>query len=293
MSDSEGPVNPLDAIGSGLGQDLVAGANACIARLYELDAKAAMPWETSFNPSPDATQVGDIVSPGEARSFLPLDPADFDILFDPFSTRSVALVTEEGNLEVKEDSDSDGVPDYLDTSPYGDENLLALQALLDELLIDTDADGTLDFLDLTGCESQIEQMYDKDFERTLEMRKEEAMRGFLSIISMFGNFDLTKSPGKFTEHGGDALTVMVAAGAAQVSLMHSVRLQELPPTSMLQKADFKQLIKQYKNKSKAAKLKNLRALDHFVEAMPRAHPMKAVLQKAIKSAKPKSLFKRT
>jgi hypothetical protein len=247
--------------------------------------------EMSDKPSPDATQVGDIVALGEIESPPPSDPVGFEISHAPAEgARTVEQINEEGNLEVKKDSDKDGVPDHLDGSPYGDETSPATQAFLNEMLsTDTDGDGILDFLDRTGSESQIEQMYDKDFERKLEARKEEAMRGFLSLISMFNNFDLTKFSKQASEPGGDALTVMVAAGAAQVSLMHSARLQELPSNYIPQKEDLKQLMKQYKNKSKEAKIKNLMALDKFVEAMPETAPMKKIIQQATKSVKSKSI----
>jgi hypothetical protein len=250
--------------------------------------------EISDTPSSDATPVEDVVSLDRIESPPLSDSIGFETSHAPAAgARTVEQVDEEGNLETQKDSDKDGILDYLDGSPYGDETSPAAEELLNKLLsTDTDGDGILDFLDRTGSESQIEQMYDKDFERKLEARKEEVMRGFLSLISMFSNFDLTKFSKQASEPGGDALTVMVAAGAAQVSLTHSARLQELPTTFIPQKEDLKQLMKQYKNKSKEAKIKNLRLLDHCVEAMPETNPMKAILQKALKSVKPSSTPKK-
>ncbi|MDR2372108.1 MAG: hypothetical protein LBD60_03105 [Puniceicoccales bacterium] len=250
--------------------------------------------------STDATPAEDVIPLGGVEAASPSDPVGFEIRHDPAKGATpVAEVLKGGNEvkateetdavqqdeELKKDSDGDGDPDYLDSSPYGDENSPALQHLLDAILsADSDGDGILDFIDWTGSESQIEQMYDKDFERKLEARKEEAMRGFLSLMSMLNNFDLTKASGNFAEHGGDPLIVMVAAGAAQTSLMHSANLQNLPLTHIPKKKDIKRLVQQYKNKSRKAKIKNLRALDRFVKDMS-ASPVKAKLQRALKSVK--------
>ncbi|MDR2812905.1 MAG: hypothetical protein LBB05_03930 [Puniceicoccales bacterium] len=211
------------------------------------------------------------------------------------------------------DSDGDGTIDELDATPNGDDIDPATQAFIDEMLTtDTDGDGILDFLDRTGSETQIEQMYDKDFERKLEERKHENVRAFMSLMSMFGNLDLTKNASTSTETGSNPI-VEAAAGAAQISIMHSARIQELiltpivtqkeqelhqtpasikknlelpqnPAFTNLAQKDLKKLIRQYRNQSNPNKQNNLKLLDYLVEAMPATNPMKAILQAARKSA---------
>jgi hypothetical protein len=246
------------------------------------NAVEAAPTEFSTSGRSEITSVVDS-SPILEEITLDHIPSAEDVAISsdlPSGMKTVAATEDCGNLEPIKDSDKDGIPDYLDATPNGDDVSPATQALIDEMLsTDTDGDGILDFLDATGSETQIEQMYDKDFER-----KQENVRAFISLMSIFSNLDLTKFSKQFTEPGGDSLTTMVAAGVAQVALTHSARLQEPPPNITPKKEDIKNLIEQYKKQSDKNKLSNLRALDHFVEAMPATNPMKAMLQAARKPA---------
>ncbi|MDR0740330.1 MAG: hypothetical protein LBF34_01310 [Puniceicoccales bacterium] len=243
----------------------------------------------------DATPAGDVVPLGGVEIASLSDPIGFEIRHDPAEGATpVAEVLKGGNEvkateetdavkqdeELKKDSDGDGIVDFLDSSQYGDGNS-----------IDSDGDGNLDFLDWTGSESQIEQWYDKDFERKLEARKEEAMGSFLSLMPMLNNFDLTKALGNFTEHGGDAMIVMAAAGIAQVAFMYNANIKELFPNYIFSKEDVRQLMNQYNNKSKEAKIKNLLALNRFIEDMSE-NPVIAKLQESFNSVKFASTLKK-
>jgi hypothetical protein len=114
--------------------------------------------------------------------------------------KTVAATTYNGNSELIKDSDKDGIPDYLDATLNDDDISSATQALVDEMLsIDIDGDSILDFLDKRGSETQIEQMYDKELER-----KQENLRAFISLMSIFSNLDVTKFSKQFTKTRGDS-----------------------------------------------------------------------------------------
>ncbi|MDR1303220.1 MAG: hypothetical protein LBJ81_01215 [Puniceicoccales bacterium] len=188
---------------------------------------------------------------------------------------AMELITElRSAMEPIEDSDNDGVPDAYDVNPNGESVSPATQAFLDEIFhTDTDGDGVLDFLDRTGSESQMEQWIDAEFEM-----QTENVRAFATLMSIFNNLDLTKFSKQFTEPGGDSLTVMVAAGAAQVAITHSAALQNLPTNVQLKKKDVKKLINLGK------KSRDLTNLQRAAEALPETDPMREPILKACESA---------
>jgi hypothetical protein len=213
-----------------------------------------------------------------------LPPADDVEASDkkPNSIKTVAETNEKGNMEKEEsvkleeikDTDNDGTPDNIDVNPNGDVISPATQAFLDEMFSqDTDCDGILDFLDKTGSKTQIENWRDN-----VSKMDAETVRAFTALMAIFGHLDLTKFPNQYLEPGGDSLTIAVASGAAQVALMHSASLQNLPPNAQFNKEDIKKLIELYKKQSNENKLKNLEMLNRFVDAMPETNPMRATLK---------------
>jgi hypothetical protein len=114
--------------------------------------------------------------------------------------------------------------------------------------------------------------------------KTEMVRAFASLMSIFNNLDLTKFSNQFTEPGGDSLTLMAAAGAAQVSITHSANLQNLPTHIPPNKEDVKKLMEQYKKLGNKSKLRNLTLLHSAVETLPEKHPMRELLLKELKPA---------
>jgi hypothetical protein len=104
----------------------------------------------------------------------------------PSSVKMVEATEDNGNMEPIRDSDGDRVPGHIDAKSDGGNISPASQAVLHEMLSgDADGNGILDFLNESGGESQIGQMYDKDFER-----KQEKVRSFVSLMSMLGNAQL-------------------------------------------------------------------------------------------------------
>jgi hypothetical protein len=173
----------------------------------------------------------------------------------------------------------------------------AEKKVLEEMFsTDTDGDGILDFLDRTGKETLIEEMYDNAFNLKIEELKAN-IRALLSLFSIFNNLDLTKFASTPTEHGGDPLIVMVAAGAAQAALMHSASLQTLPPDAVGKKKDFQTLIRKYKQQSKEQKAKNLKVLEYFVASIPdddvKNNPKIAALKVALQRALPNAMQRAT
>ncbi|MDR0590608.1 MAG: hypothetical protein LBG09_02015 [Puniceicoccales bacterium] len=199
---------------------------------------------------------------------------------NPIAMKTVAATEEVGNMEAIEDSDNDGIPDHVDVNPNSESVSPATQAFLDAVFhTDTDSDGILDFLDKTGSESQMEQWYDEEFKMQTEM-----VRAFASLMSIFNNLDLTKFSGQSLEPGGDSLTVMAMAGAAQVAITHSAALQNPPANIQPNKEDVKKLIEQYKNLDNKGKRLNLTHLLRAVEELPKTDPMRELLLKECKTA---------
>ncbi len=119
--------------------------------------------------------------------------------------------------------------------------------VIKEAFMDSDGDGIPDNIDATGKESQIEQAYDKDAkERAIS---EENARAFASLFAMLSNLDLTKLD-NFYQHGNTkSLAVQAMAGAAQVALTNTARLQDQTNIPQAKPEDVQQLIKNQKNKT--------------------------------------------
>jgi hypothetical protein len=228
----------------------------------------------------DITSAADISTIETDRADMP--PAD-DVEIssaNPTAMKTVAATEEVGNMEPPEDSDNDGIPDRVDVNRNGESISPETQKILDTMFsTDSDSDGILDFLDKTGSESQMEQWYDREFKMKTEM-----VRAFASLMSIFNNLDLTKFSNQFTEHGGDSLTVMAMAGAAQTAITHSAALQNPPANIQPNKEDVKKLIEQYKKLDNKGKRINLTLLHRAVEALPETHPMRELLLKELKPA---------
>jgi hypothetical protein len=84
---------------------------------------------------------------------------------------------------------------------------------------------------------------------------------------------------------------MVAAGAAQTSVMHSARLQEPPPNNISKKDSLQKLIRNYKQQSKTCKVKNLETLGRLLPGItdanaknPKTMALKTALQAALPAA---------
>jgi hypothetical protein len=284
------PINPIDGLKP---RDPTEAAKTYSEYIEQANSTATSPdIEASEKRSPDATPVAETIFPMVEFSLEGIpDADDLTITSDPSSAmKTVAATLESGNLDPIMDSDKDGVPDYLDATPNGEAISPAEQQLIDTMFsTDTDGDGILDFLDKTGSETQIEQMYDADFARGLEQRMEN-VRALISLMSMFNNLDLTKYASIPTEHGGDPLTVMVAAGAAQTALMHSAQLQAPLPDSISKRDSMAKLIKNYKQQSDKCKRKNLETLGRLLKgitdakASPEVVQLKTAILKALPAA---------
>ncbi|MDR0418263.1 MAG: hypothetical protein LBH08_02420 [Puniceicoccales bacterium] len=182
----------------------------------------------------------------------------------PAEMKTVAATEDNGNMEPVQDADGDGILDHFDVNPGENGISPAAQALLDEMFTaDADGDGILDFLDRTGNETQVEQMYDKDFEPG-----RANVRAFMSLMSMMNHLDLTRMDDKYTENGDNSLTSIAIAGMAQVSLMHSAQLQEPLPNVVVSKQDIKKAIENFNNQTKEKKLKNLINLAKIINKIP-------------------------
>ncbi|MDR2200570.1 MAG: hypothetical protein LBN94_00430 [Puniceicoccales bacterium] len=271
-------INALN--GEGSGNDMIEKAKMYTDYLAQIDGEpsSSSEFKSGTTPSDDASPIASLQIEKTTNTVPSFE--DINILHTPSENMStVEQVLNEGNEKLDlGDDDKDGIPNYLDaSSPLLNE--AALDNLTTQLNLDSDGDGVLDFLDPTGSDSRIEQMYDEE-----AALKQENVRAFISLLSMLNNLDLTRISGdQFKENSGDALTVMVMAGMAQRALMHSDKLQEPPQNIIVKKQDIKKLANEYKNQTKKARYNDVITLSRLVNTLPPTEPKKPVLQKACQS----------
>ncbi|MDR2806990.1 MAG: hypothetical protein LBB11_02445 [Puniceicoccales bacterium] len=201
-----------------------------------------------------------------AQTLIPSD--DVAISFDPHKeASSVDEILQKGNEKSGNIDESSALSEAVQI------------AMGKALILDSDSDGIIDTLDVTGSDSLMEQWYDEEGDKAPQLKN---IRAFASLMSMLSNLDLTRFDDKFTENGGDSLASMAIAGMAQVAITHSARLQKPLPNVIPKKQDIVKAIEQYKKQSDKEKRNNLIVRDRLIEAMPSTHPMKEVLQAVCK-----------
>lgn len=136
-------------------------------------------------------------------------------------------------------------------------------AYVDDISQDSDHDGIPDFLDATGSDTLIEQAYDQEAERLAAEK-----HAFVSMMAMLSNFDLTNF--EHTKVNGDptSLSAIAAAGCAQVALMHSHRLSEASEMRPLGPASLKKLLQDHQKKTADEKRAALQKAGDLLSTLP-------------------------
>lgn len=224
MSNSD-PIDALEKISGSKSSDKIQDITAYLDQAWADENSNVSASDKSENITP----ASDVTQSGSAPSLQDTQPH----LLGPVETSSTTNLTDIRGMD----------------------SIVVVDKVTEEdIHMDSDGDGIADYLDATGKESQIEQAYDRD------ATAEENVRSFLSLMSMLSNLDLTRLNSSFVNGDSQSLAVQVAAGAAQMSLMHTARLQEFPQLARAKKKEVPDLINKFREQDKKLKVKNLQYL---------------------------------
>ncbi|MDE6576270.1 MAG: hypothetical protein K2L24_02640 [Opitutales bacterium] len=169
-----------------------------------------------------------------------------------------SVITVQGQNEVTETSKEE----TLDRFEKIDEAIEA--AYKKEISQDTDKDGIPDFLDASGNDTLIEQAYDEAAKRI----GSEQVRAFVSILSMLNNFDLTNFDRSTVNGDPMSLSAIATAGCAQMALMHSRQLSNTTEIRAFNPENLKKLLQNQQEKTKAEKKAALKTAETLLGEIP-------------------------